>query len=132
MTQSPQFLNPSGLSTPTGYSHVAITSGGRTIYISGQVALDQDRNLIGKGDMRAQAHQVFSNLKAALAAAGADFSHVVKMTTFVKDISQMAVVREVRDQYLNTQNPPASSAVEISRLVHEDWLIEIEAVAVIQ
>ena len=48
MTQSSQFINPSGLSTPTGYSHVAIASGGRTIYISGQVALDQDRNLVGK------------------------------------------------------------------------------------
>jgi reactive intermediate/imine deaminase len=128
---SSQFINPPGLAAPTGYSHVVVASGGKTIYISGQVAFDADRNLVGKGDLRAQAHQVFSNLKTALAAAGADFSHVVKMTTFVKDISQMAIVREVRDQYLNGPKPPASSAVEVSRLVNEDWLIEIEAVAVV-
>ena len=129
---SPQFINPSSLPAPTGYSQVVVASGGKTIYISGQVALDQNRTLVGKGDLRAQAQQVFTNLKNALEAAGADFSHVVKLTTFVKDISQMAVVREVRDQFLNKENPPASSAVEVSRLVNEDWLIEVAAVAVVE
>jgi reactive intermediate/imine deaminase len=134
MTSSDQplrFINPPALYKPIGYSHVAESSGGKTIYISGQVALDKDRNLIGKDDLRLQTLQVFNNLKAALEAAGTDFNHVVKMTYFIIDISQMQVVREVRDQFLNTQSPPASSAVEVRRLVMEDWLIEVEAIAVI-
>lgn len=134
MTSSNQglrFINPPGMSKPIGYSHVAEASGGRTIYISGQVALDKDRNLIGKDDLRLQTQQVFTNLKTALESVGADFSHVVKLTYFIIDISQMQVVREVRDQFLNTQNPPASSAVEVRRLVMEDWLIEVEAIAVV-
>ncbi|HEY2979768.1 MAG TPA: RidA family protein [Anaerolineales bacterium] len=131
MTGSLRFINPPGMSKPTGYSHVVEASGGRTIYISGQVALDQDRNLIGKNDLRAQAQQVFANLKTALEAAGTDFDHVVKLTYFVLDASQMPIVREVRDQYLNKQSPPASTAVEVRRLVMEDWLIEVDAIAVI-
>ena len=131
MTSSLRFINPSGLSKPTGYSHVAEASGGKTIYISGQVALDQDRNLVGRNDLRAQALQVFANLKTALEAAGADFDHVVKLTYFVLDASQMPIVREVRDQYLNMQSPPASTAVEVRRLVMEDWLIEVDAIAVV-
>ena len=134
MTSSEQplrFINPPALYKPTGYSHIAEPTGGKTIYISGQVALDKDRNLIGKDDLRLQTQQVFNNLKAALEAVGADFNHVVKLTYFIIDISQMQIVREVRDQFLNTQSPPASSAVEVRRLVMEDWLIEVEAVAVI-
>ena len=126
-----KFFNPPALSKPNGYSHVAEASGGKTIYISGQVALDKDRNLIGKDDLRLQTQQVFNNLKAALEAMGTDFNHVVKLTYFIIDISQMQIVREVRDQFLNTQSPPASSAVEVRRLVMEDWLIEVEAIAVI-
>jgi enamine deaminase RidA (YjgF/YER057c/UK114 family) len=129
--QQLRFINPPGLSRPTGYSHVAEASGGKTVYISGQVALNQDRNLVGKNDLRAQTQQVFTNLKTALEAAGTDFNHVVKLTYFVLDASQMPIVREVRDQFLNEQSPPASTAVEVRRLVMEDWLIEIDAIAVV-
>lgn len=123
-------INPATLSQPTGYSHVVESVGGRTIYISGQIALDAAGQLVGRGDLRAQTHQVFANLQAALEAAGASFDDVVKLTYFCVDIAQMAIVREVRNEYLNATSPPASSAVEVSRLVSEDWLIEIEAVAV--
>ena len=96
-----RFSNPSALSKPNGYSHVAEVTGGKTIYISGQIALDASGTLIGAGDLRAQAQQVFSNLKAALEAVGADFSAVVKLTYFVVDITQLQAVREVRDQFIN-------------------------------
>jgi reactive intermediate/imine deaminase len=129
--QGLRFINPPALPAPVGYSHVAVASGGRTIYISGQVALDAARNLVGPDDLRSQTRQVFENLKAALEAADADFSHVVKLTFFLLDISQIQVVREVRDQYINTQSPPASSAVEVRRLFRDDVLVEVDAVAVV-
>lgn len=126
-----RFVNPPGLPTPVGYSHVAEASSGRTIYISGQVALDQDRSLVGANDLRAQTQQVFTNLKTALEAAGADFSQVVKLNFFLLDISQLPVIREVRDQFVNAQGPPASSAVEVRRLFRDDLLIEVDAIAVV-
>ena len=129
--QTIQFINPHSLTRPAGYSHVAVASKGSTIYISGQVALDQSGNLVGLNDLRAQTQQVFSNLKAALEAAGANFNDVVKLNYFLLDISQIQVVREVRDQFVNTQNPPASSAVEVRRLVRPDFLIEVDAIAVL-
>jgi reactive intermediate/imine deaminase len=128
---STRFLNPPALPQPFGYTHVVEAHGGRTVYISGQVAMDTAGNLVGEGDLRAQATQVFTNLAAALAAVGASFEHVVKLTYFLLDISQIAVVRTVRDQFINTHQPPASSAVEIRRLFRDGLLIEVEAIAVI-
>jgi len=128
---STRFLNPPTMPKPFGYTHVVETRGGRTIYISGQVALDSAGNLVGLDDLHTQTTQVFKNLDAALAAVGASFHHVVKLTYFLLDISQIAVVRAVRDQYINTQQPPASSAVEVRRLFRADVLIEVEAIAVI-
>lgn len=103
----------------------------RTVYISGQVPLDRDGNLVGKGDLAMQTHQVFRNLKAALQAAGGDFSEVVKLTYYVTDMRQMQVVRDVRDGYIDRENPPASSAVQVSRLVKDEFMIEIDAIAAV-
>jgi len=127
-----RFVNPDSISKPFGYSHVAEVTNARMIYISGQVALDQAGNLVGEGDMRAQAQQVFANLRAALEAVGADFNNVVKLNFYLLDISQVQAIREVRDQYVNTQRPPTSTAVEVRRLFREDILIEVEAVAALQ
>ena len=80
---------------------------------------------------RAQTQQVFDNLRAALEALGAGFEQVVKLNFYLVDATQLPVIREVRDQYLNTRQPPASTAVEVRRLFREDALIEVEAVAVI-
>ena len=124
-------FNPAALPQPSGYSHVVEAQAGRTLYISGQIALDAAGRLVGAGDMAAQAEQVFANIAAALGAAGASFAHVVKLTYFLTDIAQIAAVRAVRDRYITTQPPPASSAVEVRRLVRDDLLIEIEAIAVI-
>ena len=132
MTTDPaniRFINPPTLATPPGYSNVVEVTHGRTIYIAGQIALDQSGNIVGVNDFRAQAQQVFENLKAALAAVGTDFTHVVKLNMYVVDISQLPILREVRDRYVNPANPPASTLVEICRLAREEFLIEIEAVA---
>ena len=127
-----QFINPPTLARPMGYTHVVAATGARTVYVSGQVALDAAGSLVGPGDVRAQAQQVFANLQAALAAAGASFADVVKITIFALDIAAaLPAIREVRDQHVNRDQPPASTAVEVRRLAREEFLLEIEAIAVV-
>jgi enamine deaminase RidA (YjgF/YER057c/UK114 family) len=126
-----RYINPPTLAHPTGYTHIVEATGGRTIYISGQVALDPSGNIVGQGDMRAQAQQVFENLHSALQAVGAGFRDVVKLTYFIVDMTQMPVVREVRDQFIHPEQLPASTAVEIRRLAREEFLLEVEATAVL-
>lgn len=132
-TQNPtvRFINPPTVSQPTGYTHVVEVMGGKTVYISGQIAFDSQGKVVGVGDLAAQTHQVFANLRAALASVGADFSEVVKLNYYLLDMSQLPTVREIRNQYINTAQPPASTAVQVGGLAHPDLLIEIEAVAVI-
>jgi enamine deaminase RidA (YjgF/YER057c/UK114 family) len=125
------FINPETMHHPAGYTHVVEVTAGRPVYIAGQVALDPTGVLVGPGDIRTQARQVFDNLQAALQAVGAGFDQVVKLTYYLLDATQLPVVREIRDQYVNIQQPPASTAVEVRRLARDDLLIEIEAVAVI-
>jgi len=126
-----QFLKPDGIAPGTGYTHVVVTSPSKLVFISGQVARDRQGNLVGKGDLRAQAVQVFENLKAALAAAGATFNDVVKINWYVRDYSQekLAALREVRNTYVNKDNPPASTLIGVAALAQEDYLLEVEAVA---
>lgn len=122
-------LSPDTLHKPFGYSHVVEVNGGRLIFLAGQVALDKDLKTVGDGDLRAQTEQVFANIGAALAAVGADFKSLVKMTTYLTDMSHVAVLREVRDKYLDLENPPASTAVQVSALARPEWLVEIEVMA---
>lgn len=124
------FFQPETMPKSFGYSHAAEVRGGRTIYLSGQVPLNSDGQIVGEGDLAAQTRQVFENLKAGLEAANASFDDVVKLTFFLTDISQMHIVRDIRDAYVNTENPPVSSAVEVRRLIREEFHIEIEAIAV--
>ena len=123
------FSNPPGVSAPRGYSHVVDVPAGRTLYIAGQVAFDAEGNLVGKGDVRAQTEQVFRNLSTALEGAGATLADVVKLNWYVRDASQLATYREVREQFLGTGPRPASTLVEVKALVRDDLLIEIEAIA---
>lgn len=125
-----RFVKSENLPPSPGYSQAVEIRRGRIIYIAGQVALDHSGKVVGEGDMRAQAQQTFENLKAALEASGATFENVVKLNYYFSDITQLAVVREVRDKFINTANPPASTAVEVKRLFREPFLIEVEAVAV--
>ena len=125
------FINPEAMHHPAGYTHVVEVTAGRPVYIAGQVALDPTGQLVGPGDIRAQARQVFDNLQAALEAVGAGFAQVVKLTYYLVDARQLPAIREVRDHYLNPDQPPASTAVEVRRLVREELLLEVEAVAVV-
>ena len=139
MTQRNQqpfhIFNPDTMAKPAaGYSHVAEVTGGKMVFIAGQVALDKSGNLVGKDDFRAQAQQIFENLKAAVEAAGGDFHSVIKLNYYCAesvDASQLPVVREIRDKYVNTANPPTSTFVFVKRLVRPEWLLEVEAVAVV-
>ena len=123
--------NPPALTTPTGYTHVVeVTGPAKTIYISGQIAYDKDGKIVGAGDMKAQAEQVYKNLQAALAAAGAKFSDVVKMNSYITDMSKVQAVRDVRAQYFKDATP-ASTFVEVKGLVRPELLLEIEVIAVV-
>lgn len=124
-----RFIKSDALPPSPGYSQAVEVRPGRIIYIAGQVSLDHAGKLVGEGDMRAQAQQTFENLKAALEASGARFENVVKLNYYILDVTQLPAVREVRDKFANTANPPASTAVEVKRLFREGFLIEVEAVA---
>ena len=128
---SANFINPEEMHRPTGYTHVVEVTAGRPVYISGQVALDGAGELVGPGDVAAQARQVFENLQAALGSVGAGFEQVVKLTVYLVDATLMPAVREIRDRYVDTARPPASTAVEVRRLVRDDLLVEVEAVAIL-
>lgn len=127
------FINPSFLSAPRGYSHAVDIDLGtsRMLIISGQVALDNKGNLVGGADMAKQTEQVFMNLKTILESAGGTMDNVVKTGIFVTDLSQLNLFRDVRNKFVNQKNPPASTLVQVSRLFREDLLIEIEATAII-
>lgn len=124
-----QFLAPANLPSIPGFSPVVKVLAGQTIYVSGQVALDISGSLVGRGDFHAQAQQVFANIRTALAAAGTNFSHVVKLNIYLLDRSNLPVLREVRDQYVNTAAPPASTLLVVQGLAQEDFLLEVEAIA---
>jgi reactive intermediate/imine deaminase len=126
-----QFIKSDTLPPAVGYSQAATVKSGRLIYVAGQVAMDPSGKLVGPGDFHAQAEQTFENLKAALAASGASFDNVVKLNSYFVDIKQAPVFREVRDKYVDPTHPPVSTAVEVRRLVREEWLLEVEAIAVV-
>jgi enamine deaminase RidA (YjgF/YER057c/UK114 family) len=117
---------PEGVAPGRGYTHV-VSGSGRLAAISGQVAFDESGQIVGQGDAEAQARQVFENLRRCLAAAGATFDDVIKLTYFVTDAAYMPSIRTVRDEFLGTGPLPASTAVQVAALVVPDLLLEIEA-----
>ncbi len=122
------YVRPDGLPPVNGYSH-AVAFAGPMIVVSGQVPVDADGRLVGKDDPAAQIRQVFENLTAALAAAGAGMDQVVKLTVFLTDLADLALFRQIRDEYVSTDKPPASSLVQVSALVNPDFRVEVEALA---
>lgn len=129
-----RFLNPDGLNKPAGYTHVVITEPRKLVYISGQVAWDAKGEIVGKGDFRAQVTKALENLKIALTTAGATLDDLVKVNYYVVNLKpdQVPVIRDVRSKYFSAEHPPASTLVGVTALVREDFLIEIEAVAVVK
>lgn len=128
-----EYPHVEGLAKNPAYSHVTVATGSRIIHIAGQVAADAQGNLVGAGDIAAQTEQVMRNLGLALAAAGASFADVVKLTTYVVDYKpeMRAAIGKARSAHFVGREPPASTLVGISALAAPGWLIEIEAVAVV-
>lgn len=124
---TPTFTSPDDLPPPNGYSHVVSLPPGRLVWTSGQVPIELDGTLAEGWE--AQTRTAFANVGRALRAAGADWPDVVKLTIFVVDVSELATIRAVRDEFVNTASPPASSLVQVAGLFRPDVLIEVEAVA---
>jgi enamine deaminase RidA (YjgF/YER057c/UK114 family) len=128
-SSSPAFESPDGLAAPPGYSHVVSIPTGRLVWTSGQIATDVDGTVVGAGDWEAQGRLVFQNLTTALGASGAGWSDVVKLTYFVVDMSGLATIRAVRNEFIDESRPPTSTLVQVAGLAYPDLLLEVEAVA---
>ena len=124
-----KLYNPKGMHKPNGYSHVAEITKGKIVFIAGQVALDQEGNLVGKDDYASQTRQVFENLKSAVTSAGGSMGSIVKLNYYCVDLGHLPEIRTVRDEYIDKDHLPVSTAVEVRRLFRPDILIEIDAVA---
>jgi enamine deaminase RidA (YjgF/YER057c/UK114 family) len=128
-----RFVNPPTVKALGAYSHAVRITGGTAVYVSGQIAVDENGQIVGAGDLAAQTVQVFENLKHALQAAGATYRDVVKFNTYVVNLKpeQRALIADIRMRYVDPIRLPASTLVGVSALVMEGLLIELEAVAVI-
>jgi enamine deaminase RidA (YjgF/YER057c/UK114 family) len=128
-----QFLNPDGLHRNPAFSNVAVVSGSvQTIYIGGQDAVDREGNIVGIGDIAAQTEQVLRNLRTALAAAGAGPQHVVKWNVLIAEGQVFAAGYAAFQRVWGDQpNPPVITAAVVKSLAHPDFLVEMDAIAVV-
>lgn len=126
----PEIIQPRSVHSTAGvgYSHVARVD--RTLYIAGQIALDHDGQLVGPGDIEAQTRQVYSNLGAILAEFGGSFAHLAKLNTYLTDRSHLPGFRKVRNELFGEPLPP-NTLVFVQGLASPDYLVEIEAVAIL-
>ena len=129
-SMQPEVLHKVAVSGRALYSPVVVVAGRHSIFIAGQVARDRDGNVVGKGDMRAQVRQVCMNLTSALETAGATVNDLVRTNTYVTDIDEFFRHVDVRTEFFGPV-PPTSTTVEVRRLSHPDFLIEIDAIAVV-
>ncbi|TDT31568.1 enamine deaminase RidA (YjgF/YER057c/UK114 family) [Streptomyces sp. BK208] len=130
MSELTRITAPEGVAPAAQYTHVVLGTG-RFVAVSGQLALDEDGSVVGVGDAAAQARQVFENLRRCLASAGAGFDDVVKLTFFVTDMAHMGAIRAARAEHIPDDRLPAASAVQVAALVRPEFLMEIEAFAVV-
>jgi enamine deaminase RidA (YjgF/YER057c/UK114 family) len=130
MSELTRIPAPDGVAAAAQYSHVVMGTG-RFVAIAGQLALDEQGRPVGEGDPAAQARQVFENLRRCLAAARATFDDVVKLTYFVTDMAHMPAIRAARAEHIPDDRLPAASAVRVAGLVRPEFLLEVEAFAVV-
>ncbi|MCT4330020.1 RidA family protein [Elizabethkingia anophelis] len=128
-----QFKNTDSVFQIKGLSQVVEVPLGasRMLILSGQVPVNQKGEVVGS-DIRTQSRQVFQNIQSVLEYCGANFNDIVKLAIFTTDISKIAEFREVRDQFINTTNPPASSLLEVKGLFRKDVFIEVEVTAIVK
>jgi len=115
---------------PFGYSQVVESTGSRVVHVAGQVPLNAKNELVGEGDFQAQVRQSFENVRLGLEAVGMSFNDVVKMQFFLTDIANLPQVRSIRDEYINTAQPPASTSVQVVALYRPEVLFEMDVVAI--
>ena len=127
-----ELINPDDLPTPVAYTHVVVATGARLVFVAGQEPEDEEGNLVGAGDLAAQAHQVFANVGRALVAGGARPDQVTKITIFVVNYrrEQLPLIDEARAALFG-HHTPADSLVGVEALSRPEFLIEVEAVAVV-
>jgi enamine deaminase RidA (YjgF/YER057c/UK114 family) len=127
-----EHISPDGISPPMGYTHVVKTSGSTTVYVAGQVARDADGSILGDGDLEAQARKAYENLRTALAAAGASPSDVAKTTAYIVGYTPelLQQLGAGRGDFFGDR-PPASTLVGVQALGRPEFLVEVEAVAVL-
>jgi enamine deaminase RidA (YjgF/YER057c/UK114 family) len=133
-TMALKHINPDTVSKPSNYTHLVEATGARIVFISGQVPIDKDGDIVGAGDLAKQAEQVFQNIQACLASVGASFADVSKMTTFIVGYQasrDRPILTAVRQKYLPAENPPGSTLIGVQSLATPDIMIEIEATAVL-
>ena len=124
---------PKGLLHNAAFAQVVAASGSRTVYTAGQVSIDEAGSLVGAGDLAEQTAQAMRNVGLALTAAGADYADIVKITTYVVNYrpEHRAIVGRARAPFFKSGTPPASTLVGVSALALPEWLVEIEAIAVV-
>jgi len=127
-----QFLKPDGLASTPAYSQVVVSTPGKIIFVAGQVGTDKEGKIVSN-DLQAQAKQAFENIRTALAAAGATFDDVVKINWYVKNYKpeMRTMLRDVRTGYTSKENPPASTLIGVTSLATDEYLVEVEAIAIV-
>lgn len=126
-----EFINPKELFKTNAYTQIVTTEGGKTIYISGQIPINEKGELVGKDSLSVQINQVFKNINTALKSVNATFNDVIKVTYYIKNYKPeyLPLIREMRSKYFNKENPPSASLVGVQSLFLDDILIEVEVVA---
>ena len=133
LTGQVQYVNPDALNKNPAFTNVIVVSGAvKTVYVGGQDAVDASGNIIGKGDFKAQTEQVLKNIQTALAAGGAQFEHVIKWNLYVVQGQSLRLGFEAFQHFWgNRPNPPAISMAFVAGLAHPDFLVEMDAIAVV-
>jgi enamine deaminase RidA (YjgF/YER057c/UK114 family) len=128
-----RYLNPEGMHRNPAFSQVVVTSGSvKTVYVGGQNAMDASGNIVAKGDLKGQTEQIFANLKTALAAGGAQIEHVVKWNIYVVQGQPIQPGFEVfQREWGSRPNPPLITMLFVAGLAHPDFLMEMDAIAVV-
>lgn len=131
-----EHINPPGLfpSLQYGFSQIVTSTGGKTVYLSGQVAWDEQQQIVGRGDLRAQVWQALRNIQMAMQAAGGALSDVVSLRIYIVEEkrAESTAVREGLRAFFPAERAPASTWIMVNGLANEDFLVEIEATAVVE
>ena len=123
-------IHPAGLFRRPFYSDVV--KAGNTVYIAGQISRDRNGNVVGTGDFRVQAEKVFENLQLALKAVGANLNSLVSTTAYVTNMAYLPILTELAAKYFGTEAPPNLTVVTVSSLALPEYLLEIQAVAIVE